>query len=152
MCSGATLHGPQAAQPRTQGATHALEEIKGDYNRIVYADTLAQARTARGAFIRKWKKNCPGVVASLEEGGDELLTFYAFPREQWRSLRTTNAIERLNGEFRRRVKTQGSFPTEDSALILLYSLVASGQIVMYKIDGAEHIKAVLDKSVVLAAA
>jgi transposase-like protein len=132
--------------------THALEEIKGDYNRIVYADTLAQARTAREAFIRKWKKNCPGVVASLEEGGDELLTFYAFPREQWRSLRTTNAIERLNGEFRRRVKTQGSFPTEDSALILLYSLVASGQIVMHKIDGAEHVKAVLDKPVVLAAA
>ena len=134
-----------------KASTHALEEIKGDYNRIVYADTLAQARTAREAFIRKWKKNCPGVVASLEEGGDELLTFYAFPREQWRSLRTTNAIERLNGEFRRRVKTQGSFPTEDSALILLYSLVASGQIVMHKIDGAEHIKAVLDTSVVLAA-
>jgi len=47
--------------------THALEEIKGDYNRIVYADTLAQARTARDAFIRKSKKNCPGVVASLQE-------------------------------------------------------------------------------------
>jgi len=131
---------------------HALEEIKDDYHRIVYAETLTQARAAREAFIRKWKKSCAGVVASLEEGGDELLTFFSFPRDQWKSLRTTNAIERLNEEFRRRVKTQGSFPTEDSALVLLYSLVATGQIVMRKIDGAEHVRAVLDKPVVLAAA
>jgi len=131
---------------------HALEEIKDGYHRIVYAESLVQARVAREAFVRKWKKSCPGVVASLEEGGDELLTFFAFPPEQWKSLRTTNAIERLNEEFRRRVKTQGSFPSEDSALVLLYSLVASGQIAMRKIDGHEHVRAVLDRPVVLAAA
>jgi Transposase, Mutator family len=45
----------------------------------------------------------PKVVVSLEEAGEELLTFYRFPKSQWKSLRT-NAIERLNGEFRRRVK------------------------------------------------
>jgi Transposase, Mutator family len=48
----------------------------------------------------------PKVVVSLEQAGEELLTFYRFPKSQWKSLRTTNAIERLNGEFRRRVKTQ----------------------------------------------
>jgi transposase-like protein len=41
-------------------------------------------------------------------------------------LRTTNVIERLHEEFRRRVKTQGSLPGEDAALILLFSLVVSG--------------------------
>jgi putative transposase len=131
---------------------HALDEIRAGYHRIVYAASLAEARAARLDFVRKWKKPCPGVVASLEEAGDELLTFFAFPPEQWRSLRTTNAIERLNGEFRRRVKTQGSFPTEDSALVLLYSLVATGQVAMRKIDGAEHVRAMLDKTIVLAAA
>jgi transposase-like protein len=54
----------------------------------------------------KWRKSCPSVVESLEEGGDELFTFFRFPKAQWKTLRTTNAIERLNGESRRRVKTQ----------------------------------------------
>jgi transposase-like protein len=128
---------------------HALEAIKADYHRIVYAASLAEARKAYAAFVRKWKKSCPGVVTSLEEGGDELLTFFAFPAEQWKCLRTTNAIERLNEEFRRRVKTQGSFPTEDAAMVLLYGLVATGQIKLRKIDGPHLVRAVLAKTVTL---
>ena len=52
-----------------------------------------------------------------------------------KSFLTTNVIERVNEEFRRRVKTQGSFSTEASALVLLYGLIASGTIRMRKIDG-----------------
>ena len=126
---------------------HALEAIKADYHRIVYAASLAEARKAWAAFVRKWKKTCPGVVASLEEGGDELLTFFAFPAEQWKCLRTTNAIERLNEEFRRRVKTQGSFPAEDAAMVLLYGLVASGQIKLRKIDAPHLVRVVLAKPI-----
>ena len=128
---------------------HALDEIKEDYHRIVYAASLAEARKAWAAFVRKWRKRCPGVVASLEEAGDELLTFFAFPAEQWKCLRTTNAIERLNEEFRRRVKTQGSFPTEDAAMVLLYGLVATGQIKLRKIDGPHLFRAVLAKTISL---
>jgi transposase-like protein len=128
---------------------HVLEEIKADYHRIVYAVSLAEARKAYAAFVRKWRKRCPGVVASLEEAGDELLTFFPFPAEQWKCLRTTNAIERLNEEFRRRVKTQGSFPTEDAAMVLLYGLVATGQIKLRKIDGPHLVRAVLAKTIAL---
>jgi transposase-like protein len=128
---------------------HALEEIKADYHRIVYAASLAEARKAWAAFVRKWRKRCPGVVASLEEAGDELLTFFAFPAEQWKCLRTTNAIERLNEEFRRRVKTQGSFPTEDAAMVLLYGLVATGQIKLRKIDAPHLVRVVLAKTIAL---
>lgn len=99
--------------------------------------------------MRKWKKSCPGVVASLEEGGDSLLTFFALPEAQWKCLRTTNSIERLNEEFRRRVKTQGSFPTEDAALVMLYALVASGQITLRKIDGHPLTRDVLAKAIPL---
>jgi len=84
-----------------------------------------------------------GVVASLREGGDELLTFFTFPKAQWKTLRTTNTIERLHEEFWRRVKTQGSLPNEDAALILLFSLVASGQVRLRKIDGWRKIAAVI---------
>jgi transposase-like protein len=131
---------------------HALEEIKADYHRIVYATSLTEARKAYAAFVRKWRKPCPGVVASLEEGGEELLTFFSFPAEQWKCLRTTNAIERLNEEFRRCVKTQGSFPTEDAAMVLLYGLVATGQIKLRKIDGPHLVRAVLAKTIALAKA
>ena len=66
-----------------------------------------------------------------------------FPKAQWKTLRTTNTIERLHEEFRRRVKTQGSLPNEDAALVLLFSLVASGQIRLRKIDGWRKIATVL---------
>ena len=124
---------------------HALDELREDFHRIVYAASADAGRTAYSAFERKWAKRCPGVVRSLHEGGAELLTFFTFPKAQWKTLRTTNAIERLNGEFRRRVKTQGSLPTEDAALILLFSLVVSGQIKLRKIDGHAKMAAVLSK-------
>ncbi len=122
---------------------HALAEIRDDFHRIVYAANADAARTAYTAFERTWAKRCPGVVTSLREGGAELLTFFRFPKAQWKTLRTTNTIERLHEEFRRRVKTQGSLPSEDAALILLFSLVASGQIKLRRIDGWRKIAEVL---------
>jgi putative transposase len=79
-----------------------------------------------------------------------MLTFFRLPKAQWKTLRTTNTIERLHEEFRRRVKTQGSLPGEDPALVLLFSLVASGQIKLRKIDGWRKIAAVLSQQSVAA--
>ncbi len=121
---------------------HALEEVKSDYHRIINAESLEQARKAYREFVAKWKKSAPKVVASLEEAGEELLTFYRFPNSQWKSLRTTNAIERLNGEFRRRVKTQGSLPSAQAAEFLLFGLIISGQIRMRRINGWQDLKQV----------
>src|SRR3989304_5951104 len=119
---------------------HALEEVKSDYHRIVYAESLEQANKAQRDFISKWKKLAPKVVVSLQEAGEELLTFYRFPNSQWKMLRTTNAIERLNGEFRRRVKTQSSFPDARTADRLLFGLIISGQIRMRRVDGWQDLK------------
>ncbi|HWO90347.1 MAG TPA: transposase [Methylomirabilota bacterium] len=129
---------------------HALATIRDDFHRIVYAATADAARAAYTAFERTWAKRCPGVVTSLREGGDELLTFFRFPKAQWKTLRTANVIERLHEEFRRRVKTQGSLPSEDAALVLLFSLVASGQIKLRRIDGWRKIAAVLSQHTVAA--
>ena len=130
---------------------HAREEIAEDCRGVLYAESEAAARTAWAAFDHKWEKRCPGAVRSLAEGGDELLTYFKFPKEQWKTIRTTNVIERLNGEFRRRVKTQGSLPGEDAALVLLFSLVASGQIKLRKIDGFKRIGTVLNNRTKIAA-
>lgn len=119
---------------------HAVEQIKSDYHKIVYAESLEQSHKAQRDFISKWTKLVPKVVVSLEEAGDELLTFYRFPNSQWKVLRTTNAIERLNGEFRRRVKTQSSLPDARAAERLLFGLILSGQIKMRRIDGWRDLK------------
>ena len=130
---------------------HALATIRDDFHRIVYAAGPDAARTAYTTFERTWAKRCPGVVTSLREGGDELLTFFRFPKAQWKTLRTTNVIERLHEEFRRRVKTQGSLPGEEAAVVLLFSLVVSGQIKLRRIDGWRKIAAVLSQPPAVAA-
>ncbi|MBI1846834.1 MAG: transposase [Candidatus Rokubacteria bacterium] len=67
---------------------HALAEIRDDCHRIVYAASADAARIAYAAFERTWGKRCPGVVTSLREAGDELLTFFRFPKAQWKTLRS----------------------------------------------------------------
>jgi transposase-like protein len=114
---------------------HARAEMKRDYNRIIQAKDGMTARKERESFLSKWSSLCPAVARSLEEAGDELLTFFEFPKAMWRSIRTTNPLENVNREFRRRTKTQASFTTESSAVTLLYGLVAFGHIRMHKIDG-----------------
>ena len=102
-----------------------------------------KAREAHQAFMQKWPKLCPAVARSLEEAGEQLLTFYAFAKAMWRALRTTNSLENLNREFRRRTKTQASFSTEGAAVTLLYGLVAFGQIQLRRIDGHRHVSELL---------
>lgn len=118
---------------------HAQEAVREDYHRIVYAETLDTAQKAREAFLGKWKRQCPGVAASLEEAGENLLTFYRFPESQWLSLRTTNAIERMQLEFRRRVKTQAALPNEGAVLRVFFGLWVSGQVKLRRIKGYRDI-------------
>jgi transposase-like protein len=91
---------------------HLREELAEDYRRMIYAESRAEVEHARVGFARKWKLRCKAVSASFEEAGDELFTFTAFPLSQWKALRTTNALERINEEFRRRTKTQASPPAK----------------------------------------
>ena len=69
---------------------------------------------------------------SLEEGGDAP---FALTRLASRKARTTNAIERLYEEFRRRIKTQTVLPSAETAAMLFWALLASGEIAMRKVDG-----------------
>ena len=90
---------------------------------------------ARSGFLRKWKLRCKAVSLSFEEAGDELFTFTAFPSSQWKALRTTNALERINEGVRRRTKTQASLPNEEAVLFLLFGLLRSGQVKLHRLIG-----------------
>lgn len=102
---------------------------------MIYAADAQTVIAKRQAFLRKWKLKCRSVANSLEEAGDRLFTFLRYPPAQWRSVRTTNAIERLHEEFKRRIKTQCVLPCEDTACMLFWALLASGQITLRKVDG-----------------
>lgn len=113
------------------------DELSNDYRDMIYAETALDVETRRKAFLRKWRPKCRAVADSLEEAGDRLFTFTRLPPSQWKSARTTNTIERLHEEFRRRIKTQTVLPAAETAPMLFWALLASGQIIMRKVDGWE---------------
>jgi putative transposase len=120
---------------KTKVPKHAHPELVRDYRAITYALDGENALKAYYRFLEKWRTLCREAATSLEEAGLDLLAFYRFPKSMWKSLRTTNCLERVNEEFRRRTKTQGSFPNEDAALVLFYGLLAFRQIRLRRIDG-----------------
>jgi len=129
-CTNHKLRNLQAKAP-----ARLREELTEDYRRMIYAANVAEVTTQRAKFQKKWKLKCVAVFTSLEEAGDDLFTFTHFPPSQWKALRTTNAIERINGEFRRRTKTQASLPNEDAVVLLMYGLLCSGQIRLRRMVG-----------------
>lgn len=136
-CTAHKLRNLQAKTP-----ARLREELTEDYRRMIYSETAAAVEQARARFIKKWRLRCPAVVESLNEAGDELFTFLRFPSSQWKALRTTNALERINEEFRRRTKTQASLPGQDAVLLLLFGLMRSGQIKLRVLDGYKDMKEV----------
>ena len=120
------------------------DELTEDYRDMIYAETKAEIARRRTTFLRKWRLKCRAVADSLEEAGDRLFTFTRLDPSQWKSARTTNAIERLHEEFRRRIKTQAVLPDAETAPMLFWALLASGQIVMRKVDGWETLSRPID--------
>jgi len=128
------------------------EEITADYTDMIYAATPEEIEARRKAFIRKWRLKHRAVADSLEEAGDRIFTFARLPPSQWRSARTTNAIERLHEEFKRRIKTQTVLPSAETAAMLFWALLASGQINMRKVDGWQSLATkLIDQPIDLAA-
>ena len=128
-----TVHKHRNLLAHAPDALH--EEISADYTDMIYARTAKEIETRRKSFIRKWRLKCRAVADSLEEAGERLFTFTRLPESQWKSARTTNAIERLHEEFKRRIKTQTVLPSAETAAMLFWALLASGQITMRKVDG-----------------
>jgi putative transposase len=99
---------------------HKLKKVVADDLRAVfYASSKEKADEFYRHFYEKWNKEIPSAVKSLSQSIDACLTFFKFPDEEWISLRTSNIIERLNKEFRRRTKTMEIVVGEDACYRLL---------------------------------
>lgn len=90
-----------------------------DVSKIFKSSTKGEAETMRDDFITIWSKELPETVECLINGFDACTQFFHFPPGHHKRLRTTNSIERLNLEIKRRVKSVGAFPDRSSALRLI---------------------------------
>ena len=95
------------------------QEVADDLRSIFYASSKKKADTFYKIFQKKWEKEIPSAFKSLETNIENALTFMSFPETEWLSLRTTNPIERLNKEFKRRTKTMEIVAGEKSCYSLL---------------------------------
>ena len=80
------------------------EAVADDLRSIFYASSKTKAMEFFDGFKNKWSKELPSAVGCLGKSIDACLTYLSFPEEDWISLRTTNTIERLHKEFKRRTK------------------------------------------------
>jgi putative transposase len=95
------------------------QAVADDLTVIFYASSQQKALESFESFTARWGKDISSAVSSLERSIDACLTFFDFPVEEWVSLRTTNIIERLNKEFRRRTKTMEILAGEAACYRLL---------------------------------
>ena len=101
-------------------------QVEPELKAIFYQDGRQPADQQLAAFIEKYKPIYPTAVACLKRDLDACLTFYAFPKAHWKTIRTTNVIERLFGEVKKRThKMAAAFRNENSCLLMFYAVIRS---------------------------
>lgn len=106
--------------------TKQQDQIKPELRALFYQKDRTAADQAVAAFIEKYQKVYPSAIECLRRDLEACLTFYAFPKEHWKTIRTNNVMERLFGEVKRRShKMAAAFRNEESCLLLFYAVIRS---------------------------
>jgi Transposase, Mutator family len=100
-----------------KAATIALSSCDGFTRR-----DAGEARRDLAAWLLRWQEKYPKLCAWVEENIEETLTFYRLPREHHKPLKSTNMLERINQELKRRTHVIRIFPNQESALRLIRAL------------------------------
>jgi transposase-like protein len=109
--------------PKTQ-----QEQLEPELKALFYQKDRQAADQAVAAFIEKYQTIYPTAIECLQRDLEACLIFYDFPKEHWKTIRTSNVIERLFGEVKRRShKMAAAFRNEQSCLLLFYAVIRSLQ-------------------------
>jgi len=95
------------------------KRLAREVSAVFKASSLAEAQKRRDELVRRWSKELPEAMEVLTRGFAAATRFYAFPKAHWPRIRTTNGLERLHGEIKRRIRAVGAFPDRASALRLI---------------------------------
>jgi putative transposase len=96
------------------------EQVARDLKPIYTAIDVDAAQEALEAFDEKWGQRFPVITKAWLDAWEYVIPFLAFPDDVRRVIYTTNAIEALNRQLRKAIKTKGHFPNEDAARKLIY--------------------------------
>jgi putative transposase len=115
------------------------EQVEPELKAIFYQKGRTEADQAIAAFVEKYQKIYPTAIACLQRDLDACLTFYAFPKAHWKTIRTNNVIERLFGEVKRRSHTMAAaFRNEGSCVLLFYAVIRSLKFNRLTMPSASH--------------
>jgi putative transposase len=99
---------------------HRLRKrVAREVSTVFKAPSLKRSKQRLAELKARWNKELPEAMTVLQRGFAAATHFYAFPKEHWPRLRTTNSIERLHAEIKRRIRAVGAFPDRASALRLI---------------------------------
>lgn len=110
-----------------------------DFRRFTEATSPAAVHAGVAHFRRVWAERWSAAVVCLDEAGEQLVTYTRYPVALWKGLRSTNIIERVFSEFRRRLKVQGALPTPEAVLTVLWGTLATGAIQLRRVLGYRRI-------------
>jgi putative transposase len=96
------------------------DQVVKDLKPIYTATDVAAAEQALQRFDQRWGKQLPVITKAWRENWEHVIPFMAFPPEVRRVIYTTNAIEALNRQLRKAIKTKGHFPNQEAARKLIY--------------------------------
>jgi putative transposase len=116
------FHLAQNAQAYAPNKSMRLE-IAEVMREIFNSPTLEMAREMVRQTVEKYRKRAPEFAKWLEENIEEGLTVYQFPKEHWKRIRTSNGMERVNREIKRRTRVAVLFPNKESALRLVTGVI-----------------------------
>jgi putative transposase len=102
------------------------DQVEPELKALFYQTNRQEADQAVAAFIEKYQRIYPTAIECLQRDLEACLTFSAFPKEHGKTIRTSNVIERLFGEGKRRShKMAAAFRNEGSCVLLFYAVIRS---------------------------
>jgi len=102
------------------------EQVRLELKTIFYQENRQKAEQMAAAFIEKYMSIYPSAIDCLKRDWEACLTFYNFPDNHWKCIRTTNIIERLFNEVKKRThKMAAAFRNEDSCMLMFYAVIRS---------------------------
>ncbi|HUX80473.1 MAG TPA: IS256 family transposase [Alphaproteobacteria bacterium] len=116
---------------------------KADIHNIWMAESKEAANEAFDLFLDKYKVKYPQAALCLEKDRDELLTFYDFPAEHWRHIRTTNPIESTFATVRHRTKRSKGCLARETAFIMVFKLIKNAEKTWRKLDGKNQLPKII---------
>jgi transposase-like protein len=119
-------------------------EAKEILKHMPYEETRAQCEKKRDQFIHRYQKNYPKAAQKLMSDWERMVTFYAFPKEHWRHLRTTNIVGSPFAAVRLRTSASKRFKKVESATAMIWKLLQIAEKSFRKLNSPELLPAVYE--------